>query len=65
MRGSYRVKARDITTLLRETLIEADSPEEAREMAEEMDWREWDEIGRDTSAEIVCVEDENGTELLP
>lgn len=59
---TYRVEVEETTVISREKFIEADSEDEARTLALEMDWRTWDGLETTTSAEIVRVEncDEQG-----
>lgn len=51
----FRVEVLDTTTTRREKVIEADSAEEAENIAYEQDWREWEIIGDETDAHIELV----------
>ena len=53
---TFRVEVTEVVTTIRETWIEAENEQAAREAAEEQDWREYSLVSQDTDSSIGMIE---------
>jgi hypothetical protein len=63
----YRVEITEKTSTTREQWFEAETPEEAQELAEAEDWRTWQEVGStDVDTGVSMIEDaDTGEDVTP